>query len=213
MQQDIENAKTQARKLREYLISKGVELGHSEALEAVSAMDGAADWNTRAAALVAAPQKDELFCPYCGVRGKVRDVGCAFVEQGSSIGDGYLFEGNADHFRCTGCGGQFLRWQPDELATKCSDLLVFVYEEPEHEGVWHAFSVEFGEVAAALGARTLKQLEVALRQVSDLELFRLRDVVDSDYINDLGFEAASSDEAQRKVEAAGVKGITRLLKL
>ena len=111
MKDDIEYAKTRAANLRKFLATKGVQLSASESLEALSAQEGTADWNTYRAALAAAPQSDEMFCPYCGHRGKVRSIGSAFIEQGPERKDGYFFEGDATQFHCGACYRQFVDWE------------------------------------------------------------------------------------------------------
>jgi hypothetical protein len=132
MQQDIEYAKTRAANLRKYLAAKGVQMSASETLEALSAQEGAADWNTYRAALSAAPHGEEMFCPYCGHRGKVRSIGSAFIEQGPERKDGYMFEGDATQFECGSCFRQFVDWEGGgALYARRDELILLVKREDE----------------------------------------------------------------------------------
>ncbi|KWU23404.1 glyoxalase superfamily protein [Burkholderia cenocepacia] len=127
MSQDIEFAKTRAANLRRFLASKGVQLTVSESLEALSAQEGSADWNTYRASLHATQQEHELFCPFCGHRGKVRSIGSAFVEQGPPCKDGYFFEGDATQFECGACSRQFVDWEGGgELYARRDELVLIV---------------------------------------------------------------------------------------
>ena len=63
LQTSPESLKQQAKRLREYLQNRNMDLSHSAALEAVSQMHGYKDWNT---ATAAASGTQKLFYVTCG---------------------------------------------------------------------------------------------------------------------------------------------------
>jgi len=150
MQEDVEFARTRAAKLRLFLASKGIDIKVGDSFEAISVLEGAADWNTHRAALAAAPASQELFCPYCGHRGKVSSIGSAFVEQGPSVKDGYMFEGDAEQLRCSACNGQFVNWDGGgELYLRRHELLLLAV--PGDAGA-RAYAFEALHIAQVHGA-------------------------------------------------------------
>lgn len=115
-----------ARSLRKQLQGLGIDLGHAQVLELVSRTAGVKDWNTlsalakacgasaQAPAPAAAPASGKPHtCPHCGKAGCLEVIGTGFVEQGECSGCDYEFEGDANHYRCTECNGQFLDWSSD----------------------------------------------------------------------------------------------------
>ena len=56
----MENVKTQAKALRAYLAEQGVEISHSQALEATARSHGFKDWNTMSAATPRVPVLETL---------------------------------------------------------------------------------------------------------------------------------------------------------
>lgn len=60
---NIENYKSQAKRLREYLGSQDIKLGHSASLEAIAKQHGYRDWNT-----LSASEKNRIKWPAAGER-------------------------------------------------------------------------------------------------------------------------------------------------
>jgi predicted RNA-binding Zn-ribbon protein involved in translation (DUF1610 family) len=112
------NTKGIARSLRAQLDALGLTLSHSQTLELLAKTADLKDWNVLAAKKPDTPapvepvaRKDSFFCPGCGKRGTVSSTCSAFVEQGPGNQDGFIFEGDTDHYSCSACGHQFLNWQ------------------------------------------------------------------------------------------------------
>lgn len=162
MQEDIEEAKTKARKLREFLATKGLELGHGEALDALSFMEGLANWNARSAALDKQPGKKSYFCPHCGHRGKVEDIGWAKIQQGPWLIDNYMMEGEGTQYACRACQKQFVGWDGG-LLYRNRDHLVAVVAELE-EGGWVVEAYSAIDVARALHVDTWEALKEKLKR-------------------------------------------------
>lgn len=165
MQEDIEEAKTKARKLREFLTSKGVELGHGEALDALSFMEGLANWNVLSAALDKQPAKQGYFCPHCGHRGKVEDIGWAKIQQGTWLFDTYITEGEGTRYACRACEKQFVGWDGGLLYHN-RDHLVAIVAELE-DGGWEVEAYSAIDVARALQVDMWDALKEKLKRLND----------------------------------------------
>ena len=142
------DAKGIARALRAQLKVLGHELTQGQALELVAKSAGWKDWN----AIVAQDQPKALtsgkYCPKCGKQGTVIVGASAFIEQGPYTNDRYCFEGQADHYVCEACGGQFVDWSSawPELR-EVSDLLCLL---DRRDGHWIAWLYPIGHVLAEL---------------------------------------------------------------
>lgn len=124
-----------ARALRVQLTALGFEVSHSQALELLAKSGGWKDWNTLSAQSEPTPAvRSGLYCPHCGKQGVVSVAASVFVEQGPYENDRYAFEGQADHYVCDECGGQFVNWESvwPELRD-VSDLLCLLEEK---NGSW-----------------------------------------------------------------------------
>lgn len=153
-----------ARSLRAQLQHLGVELTHSQTLELMARTANLKDWNVLAAAQGAQAARkgleDEarasalgaLFCPGCGARGTVHVRASAFVEQGPGSDEGYLYEGDADHYVCASCGYQFLQWSSNWPKYRQQRGIVLMVE-PALQG-WRASAFELGVVQAVLAERS-----------------------------------------------------------
>jgi len=69
---------------------------------------------------------DYTFCPVCGAKNTLIEAGSAFVEMGDYDGKKYEFEGDAPHYECAECGGQFTGWSVDLAEKRSRDELVGV---------------------------------------------------------------------------------------
>jgi len=69
---------------------------------------------------------DYTFCPCCGAKDTLVDACSAFVEMGDYDGKHYEFEGDARHYECGACGGQFTGWSADMAEKRARDELVGV---------------------------------------------------------------------------------------
>lgn len=108
------DAKGIARALRTQLKEINITLTHAQSLELVAKTAGVKDWNVLCA--LHAPRTDTgtgLFCPHCGARGTVSTHADATIEQGPWDGKSFAYEGDAPHYVCSACGGQFLNWESD----------------------------------------------------------------------------------------------------
>lgn len=147
------DAKGIARALRKELSGLGLDITHSQALELMARTAGLKDWNVLSAQptgpLAPAPATTGYHCPGCGKQGTLKSPCTAFVEQGPSNEDGYLCEGNADHYYCSACGHQFLDWSSDwPWASEQSGYLVLLGRV--ESGAWVAFAYAAGDVLAVL---------------------------------------------------------------
>jgi hypothetical protein len=168
LQKDIEEAKTKARRLRELLASKGLELGQSEALEMLAALEGPRDWNQFSATLAKRAADNTMFCPHCGHRGKVQEIGVAKLQQGPWLVDNYMFEGDASQFVCLSCNGQFVDWDSGMLFRN-QDHLVAIISEDE-EGGWAIEAFRAIDAARALQVDDWNQLTEELKRVNGAQL-------------------------------------------
>jgi DNA-directed RNA polymerase subunit RPC12/RpoP len=175
MEKDIEDAKTKARKVRAYLASKGVELGAGETLELLSLLEGAASWNVLSDALGKRADDRSLFCPHCGHRGKVKDIGYAKVQQGPWLIDNYMVEGEGTQYGCEACGKQFLDWDGG-LLYRNRDHLVVVVTELE-EGDWVLEGFEAIDVARALHVENWDALQQRLSRLAGETLIERAELV------------------------------------
>jgi DNA-directed RNA polymerase subunit RPC12/RpoP len=168
MQKDIEEAKTKARRLRELLASKGMDLGQSEALETLAALEGLADWNQFSASLAKRPADSAMFCPHCGHRGKVQEIGVAKLQQGPWLVDNYMFEGDASQYVCLSCNGQFVDWNSGILFRNQHHLVAVISED--EEGRWSIEALSAIDAARALQVEDWGSLTEQLKRVNGAQL-------------------------------------------
>jgi small subunit ribosomal protein S1 len=76
---DFRDAKAMARTLREALAAQGVTISNSAALELTARMLGQRDWNTLAAAIAAAQQREDAWARLEGVQARDGQVMGAIV--------------------------------------------------------------------------------------------------------------------------------------
>jgi DNA-directed RNA polymerase subunit RPC12/RpoP/predicted RNase H-like HicB family nuclease len=108
------DAKGIARALRTQLKEINVTLTHAQSLELVAKTAGVKDWNVLCARQAPCAETGTgLFCPHCGARGTVFVKADATIEQGPWDGKSFVYEGDAPHYVCNTCGGQFLNWESD----------------------------------------------------------------------------------------------------
>ena len=199
MQEDIEEAKTKARRLREFLASRGLVLGQGEALDALSAIEGLSGWNVHSAALARKTGEGALFCPHCGHRGKVRDIGFAKLQQGPWLIDNYMFEGDGTQYVCLVCNGQFVDWNAGSLFRN-RDHLVAIVAELE-EGGWSLEAYEAIDVARALNVDEWESLQRELKHVSGETLLQHLEWLVPSCESALDIDGATREEVLRQFSA------------
>lgn len=143
-----------ARALSAQLKKRNVLFSHSGILELIAHTAGHKDWNVLSA--LAKKQGTTvntelgLFCPKCGKQGHVITKTTAFVEQGPSVKNEYLFEGNADHYTCGNCEYQFLDWQSDWPSYNSDEDLIIVAYRDSRYAEYLAYLYPVGVVQAML---------------------------------------------------------------
>jgi Glyoxalase superfamily protein len=148
------DAKGIARALCAQLRTLGHEVSQSQALELVARSAGWKDWNAITAQDQPKPKPKPkavtrgLYCPKCGQKGTVSVAASAFVEQGPYVNQRYSFEGEANHYVCNACDGQFLDWTSawPELRG-VSDLLCLLEKKA---GRWQVVLFPMSHVLAEL---------------------------------------------------------------
>jgi hypothetical protein len=203
-----------ARALRAQLRKMGHTVSHSESLELVAGTAGLKDWNVLAArqAPVEKTQvaKSACYCPTCGAVGTVSIKATAFVEQGPYRGDVFAFEGDADHYVCSACNGQFLDWSSEWPALRTmTDMVLLIVESRYSPGVL-ARLYPLGGILACLGAEDHAAQEViergrrevcgilALNRAAAIDALTLADEL-SDDLSEREATGATPREAVRKL--------------
>lgn len=106
--------KQRASTLGDLMRRKGSPFGHSQMLQLMAKAEGYNSFQAMQATLAKAPSVPG-FCPHCGAAVTLRPRGSVYCEQGEYIGSSYEAEGQADHFECSRCSGQFTNWSSDVL--------------------------------------------------------------------------------------------------
>jgi DNA-directed RNA polymerase subunit RPC12/RpoP len=145
-----------------------MDLGQSEALEILAALEGLGGWNQFSASLAKRPANSAMFCPHCGHRGKVQEIGVAKLQQGPWLVDNYMFEGDASQYVCLSCNGQFVDWDSGILFRNQGHLVAVISED--EDGRWSIEAFNAIDVARTLQVDDWARLTEELKRVDGAQL-------------------------------------------